>query len=208
MEWKGNQTVIGPWIRPWSNVASTGCGGRGQEQERTTSEWVSGRRHLRQDSNRANGGPGIQWPSLSGQVYGLAGAQRTTVGAAPCWAPCRLALARSSPDFPLCPRPCGPTSRPTNMAESAPSSNSTPRPTAPLVSREEALANLSSPEWLLVDVRRNDYEGGAIEGSINLPAQSFALTRATLYDLCKRAGVSKIAFYCGTIQTVKARAAR
>ena len=88
------------------------------------------------------------------------------------------------------------------MTESAPSSNSTPHSTAPLVSRQEALEHLSSPDWLLVDVRRNDYEGGTIKGSINLPAQSFAMTRATLYDLCKRAGVKKVTFYCGTAYPV------
>jgi arsenical-resistance protein 2 len=72
-----------------------------------------------------------------------------------------------------------------------------PRTTAPILTREEALSNLSSPDLLIVDVRRTDYEGGTIKGSINLPAQSFYLNRAILYDLCKRAGVKKVAFYCG-----------
>ncbi|KAH7076594.1 Rhodanese-like domain-containing protein [Paraphoma chrysanthemicola] len=72
-----------------------------------------------------------------------------------------------------------------------------PRTTAPIMTREEALAALSSPDLLIVDVRRTDYEGGTIKGSINLPAHSFYLNRAVLYDLCKRAGVKKVAFYCG-----------
>ncbi|KAA8617033.1 Rhodanese domain containing protein [Pyrenophora tritici-repentis] len=72
-----------------------------------------------------------------------------------------------------------------------------PRTTAPFISPEEALSDLSSPDLLIVDVRRNDYEGGAVRGSINLPAQSFYMNRGVLYQLCKRAGVKRVAFYCG-----------
>jgi hypothetical protein len=68
---------------------------------------------------------------------------------------------------------------------------------APILSREEALSDLSSPDLLIVDVRRTDYEGGTIKGSINLPAHSFYVNRGVLYDLCKRAGVKRVAFYCG-----------
>jgi arsenical-resistance protein 2 len=76
----------------------------------------------------------------------------------------------------------------------------TPRATAPILSREEALSDLSSPDLLIVDVRRTDYEGGTIKGSINLPAHSFYMNRGVLYDLCKRAGVKRVAFYCGKLQ--------
>ena len=72
-----------------------------------------------------------------------------------------------------------------------------PRHTAPLLPREVALPNLTSPDLLIVDVRRTDYEGGTIHGSLNLPAQSFYTNRAVLYDLCKRARVKQVAFYCG-----------
>lgn len=72
-----------------------------------------------------------------------------------------------------------------------------PRTTAPIISREEALSDISSPDLLIVDVRRTDYEGGTIKGSINLPAHSFYMNRAVLYDLCKRAGIKRVAFYCG-----------
>lgn len=74
---------------------------------------------------------------------------------------------------------------------------STPQHTAPLISRDEVLSNLLSLELLLVDVRRADYEGGAIKGSLNLPAHSFHMNRGVLYDLCKRAGAKNIAFYYG-----------
>jgi arsenical-resistance protein 2 len=89
------------------------------------------------------------------------------------------------------------------MAEATKSSGSwtdafpAPRTTAPTMTREEALSALSSPHLLIVDVRRTDYEGGTIKSSINLPAHSFYMNRATLFDLCKRAGVRKVAFYCG-----------
>lgn len=72
-----------------------------------------------------------------------------------------------------------------------------PCTTAPIITREEALPNLGSSDLLLVDVRRTDFEGGTIKGSLNLPAHSFYMVRAVLFDLCKRAGVKKVAFYCG-----------
>jgi len=75
-----------------------------------------------------------------------------------------------------------------------------PQTTAPLMTREEALQlqSLNSDDLLLVDVRRTDFEGGTIKGSLNLPAHSFYMNRAVLFNLCKRAGVKKVAFYCGS----------
>ena len=52
-------------------------------------------------------------------------------------------------------------------------------------------------DFLLVDVRRTDYEGGTVESSINLPAHSFYQTRKIVYDLCRQAGIKKVIFYCG-----------
>lgn len=52
-------------------------------------------------------------------------------------------------------------------------------------------------EFLLVDTRRTDCIGGTIQGSLNIPAHSFYLMRAMLYDLCKQAGIKRIVFYCG-----------
>lgn len=86
---------------------------------------------------------------------------------------------------------------PTKAAASWSDAFPAPLATAPILSREDALPDISSPELLIVDVRRTDYEGGAIKGSINLPAHSFYLNREVLYDLCSRAGVRRIAFYCG-----------
>ncbi|KAH7123879.1 Rhodanese-like domain-containing protein [Dendryphion nanum] len=72
-----------------------------------------------------------------------------------------------------------------------------PRSEVPTLERKTALAQLSSPELLLIDVRRTDYEGGTVRGSLNIPAHSFYLNRAVLYDIVKRAGIKKVAFYCG-----------
>jgi arsenical-resistance protein 2 len=52
-------------------------------------------------------------------------------------------------------------------------------------------------DFLLVDVRRTDWEGGTIATSINLPAQSFYQTRPIVYQLCKQAGIKRVIFYCG-----------
>ncbi|KAL3423441.1 hypothetical protein PVAG01_05188 [Phlyctema vagabunda] len=52
--------------------------------------------------------------------------------------------------------------------------------------------------FLLVDVRRTDWEGGTIKTSLNLPAQSFYQSRKTLLDLCDRAGMKEVVFYCGS----------
>jgi arsenical-resistance protein 2 len=53
--------------------------------------------------------------------------------------------------------------------------------------------------FLLVDVRRTDWEGGTIKTSLNLPAQSFYQTRKTLFDLLERGGFKKVIFYCGEL---------
>lgn len=60
---------------------------------------------------------------------------------------------------------------------------------------------LASPKekrnFLLVDVRRNDWDGGTVATSINLPAQSLFQTRPVVYQLCKQAGIERVIFYCG-----------
>ncbi|KAL4961973.1 putative arsenate reductase (Arc2) [Aspergillus stella-maris] len=56
----------------------------------------------------------------------------------------------------------------------------------------------SGVNFLLVDLRRTDHEGGTIKGSLNLPAQSLYYTLPTLYTLVTSAGVKDVAFYCGS----------
>lgn len=86
-----------------------------------------------------------------------------------------------------------------------------PRSTAPIIERERLvqqfmiLGDLLNAGTLLVDVRRTDYEGGTIRGSLNLPAQSFPLQMSTLYRLCAGDGlavISRVVFYCGKSWTV------
>jgi arsenical-resistance protein 2 len=54
-------------------------------------------------------------------------------------------------------------------------------------------------DFLLVDLRRTDFEGGTIRGSLNLPAQSLYPTLGTLYSLVRKAGVRDVIFYCGML---------
>ncbi|KAL8785799.1 MAG: hypothetical protein Q9213_003177 [Squamulea squamosa] len=53
-------------------------------------------------------------------------------------------------------------------------------------------------DFILVDLRRNDHQGGTIKGSLNLPAQSLYQSLPTLYDLCLAAGVKQVIWWCGS----------
>lgn len=66
-----------------------------------------------------------------------------------------------------------------------------------LLESDEAAGKNSKRDFLLVDVRRDDWVGGTIKTSINLPAQTLYQTRPVIYQLCKQAGVKQIIFYCG-----------
>ncbi|TKA66853.1 hypothetical protein B0A55_10002 [Friedmanniomyces simplex] len=71
------------------------------------------------------------------------------------------------------------------------------------ISRQELLRLLKSDTgpgetFVLVDLRRTDYEGGTIMGSINLPAQSLHPTIPSLYSLFEAAGVNQVIWYCGS----------
>ncbi|KIW36629.1 uncharacterized protein PV06_11142 [Exophiala oligosperma] len=62
-------------------------------------------------------------------------------------------------------------------------------------------------DFLLVDLRRTDNEGGTIKGSINLPAQSLYFSLPTLLNLCQCAGVRTVIWYCGSSRGRGTRAA-
>jgi hypothetical protein len=66
-----------------------------------------------------------------------------------------------------------------------------------LIEVNAALGKNAKRDFLLVDVRRTDWEGGTIATSINLPAHTFYQTRPQVYQLVKQAGVKRIIFYCG-----------
>ena len=79
-----------------------------------------------------------------------------------------------------------------------------PRASVPGITGEELMKKFDDMDiepkprdFLLVDVRRMDWEGGTILSSLNLPAQSFYQSRKTLLDLCERAGIKQVVFYCG-----------
>ncbi|KAH6971030.1 Rhodanese-like domain-containing protein [Ilyonectria sp. MPI-CAGE-AT-0026] len=81
------------------------------------------------------------------------------------------------------------------------------------VTREELLKMLkgcdkfADRDFILVDLRRNDHEGGTIRGSINLPAQSLYPTIPTIYNMFKAAGLRKVIWYCSSSRGRGPRAA-
>ncbi|POR38854.1 Uncharacterized protein TPAR_00934 [Tolypocladium paradoxum] len=66
---------------------------------------------------------------------------------------------------------------------------------------------LAGKDYVLVDLRRADHEGGTIRGSINLPAQSLYPTIPTLYNMFKAAGLHKVVWYCSSSRGRGTRAA-
>ncbi|BAE56260.1 unnamed protein product [Aspergillus oryzae RIB40] len=78
-----------------------------------------------------------------------------------------------------------------------------PRTTAATLPRQELLQWLKEgkqpgKDFVLVDLRRADYEGGTIRGSLNLPAQSLYPTIPTLYKLLAASKVESVIWYCDT----------
>ena len=64
--------------------------------------------------------------------------------------------------------------------------------------RAMMILSMRIASMLIVDVRRTDYEGGAIRGSINVPAQGFWWNRGILYELAYKAGMEWVVFTCGS----------
>ncbi|KAF7591035.1 hypothetical protein BBP40_002053 [Aspergillus hancockii] len=78
-----------------------------------------------------------------------------------------------------------------------------PKNVAPTISRQELLqwirdGKKAGVDFILVDVRRTDFEGGTIRGSLNLPAQSLYPTIPTLYSLVSSSSVKHVIWYCGS----------
>ena len=78
-----------------------------------------------------------------------------------------------------------------------------PRSTAEVIPRDRIfrimhhIGDFLNGGPLLIDVRRTDYEGGKIRGSLNVPAQGFFMNMAVLFKLCRDAGIDRVIFYCG-----------
>ncbi|KAK0672419.1 Rhodanese-like domain-containing protein [Cercophora samala] len=96
-----------------------------------------------------------------------------------------------------------PAPAPWHAAYPAPSSQTV------FIPRDEVLSILANgrKDAVLVDLRRNDFEGGTIRGSLNLPAQSLYPTLPTVYSTLKAAGLKKVIFYCGSSSGRGSRAA-
>ncbi|KAK3346717.1 Rhodanese-like domain-containing protein [Lasiosphaeria hispida] len=79
------------------------------------------------------------------------------------------------------------------------------------MSREAVLEMMkeavAGKDYILVDLRRADHEGGTIRGSINLPAQSLHPTLSTLYTMFRAAGIRKVLWYCSSSRGRGTRAA-
>ena len=75
-----------------------------------------------------------------------------------------------------------------------------PEYTAELMPRNRALTIMSMriASMLIIDVRRTDYEGGSIRGSLNIPAHGFWWNRGILYELCYKADIEWVVFTCGS----------
>jgi len=76
----------------------------------------------------------------------------------------------------------------------------TPTLTAPLMPQRRAhqILSMRIATVLIIDVRRTDYEGGCIRGSLNIPAQGFWWNRGMLYELAYKAGMEWVVFTCGS----------
>ncbi|KAJ5678671.1 Rhodanese-like domain-containing protein [Penicillium macrosclerotiorum] len=78
-----------------------------------------------------------------------------------------------------------------------------PESVAPSLPRHELLewfqaGRKPGQDFVLVDVRRTDFEGGTIRGSINLPAHSLYPTLASVHALLASSGVHHVIWYCGS----------
>ncbi|OQE08867.1 hypothetical protein PENVUL_c008G02155 [Penicillium vulpinum] len=62
-------------------------------------------------------------------------------------------------------------------------------------------------DFVLVDLRRTDFEGGTIRGSLNLPAESLFPTVPTLYSILSQGRVANVVWYCGSSRGRGVRAA-
>ncbi|KAK4498806.1 hypothetical protein PRZ48_009316 [Zasmidium cellare] len=60
--------------------------------------------------------------------------------------------------------------------------------------RALVLQTLKIASLLIIDVRRTDYTGGCIRGSLNIPAQGFYWNRGALYELAYKADMEWVVF--------------
>ncbi|KAI9801622.1 MAG: hypothetical protein M1825_003301 [Sarcosagium campestre] len=78
-----------------------------------------------------------------------------------------------------------------------------PKTLAAVITRESLLSwmlegKVAGKDFVLVDLRRMDFEGGTIRGSVNIPAQSLYSTIPSLYTLFSTATIRNVIWYCGS----------
>ncbi|KAH8589158.1 hypothetical protein B0O99DRAFT_664703 [Bisporella sp. PMI_857] len=84
--------------------------------------------------------------------------------------------------------------------------------TVPVVTRKTLLSwtlegRRAGKNFVLVDLRRSDYEGDTIRGLVNLPAQSLHFTIPALYSLCSTTNIRTVIWYCSSSRGRGSRAA-
>ncbi|OIW32811.1 hypothetical protein CONLIGDRAFT_558176, partial [Coniochaeta ligniaria NRRL 30616] len=77
-----------------------------------------------------------------------------------------------------------------------------PKTVASPITRETVLemlhdgSRVAGKDFILVDLRRVDHEGGSIRGSINLPAHSLWPNIPTVHELFRAAGLRQVIWFC------------
>ncbi|THW63475.1 hypothetical protein D6D19_09638 [Aureobasidium pullulans] len=76
-----------------------------------------------------------------------------------------------------------------------------PKAEAAIMPRNRVMQMLSLrgvASLLIIDLRRMDFEGGCLRGSLNIPAQGFWWNRGMLYELAYKADIEWVVFTCGS----------
>ncbi|PLN76083.1 putative arsenate reductase [Aspergillus taichungensis] len=78
-----------------------------------------------------------------------------------------------------------------------------PRTTAASIPRDQLLqwmqqGRVPGKDYVVIDLRRADHEGGTIKHSLNLPAQTLYPSLPTLYEMLAAAGVKHVLWFCGS----------
>lgn len=103
-------------------------------------------------------------------------------------------MAANDEPRPVVPEEDSSASQPWHAAFPAPTLSAETMP----AQRAMMMLSLKIASVLLIDVRRTDYLGGAIRGSLNIPAQGFWWNRGMLYELAYKADIEWVVFTCGS----------
>ncbi|KAI9932661.1 hypothetical protein ASPWEDRAFT_102326 [Aspergillus wentii DTO 134E9] len=84
-----------------------------------------------------------------------------------------------------------------------------PRSTSQTIRKEQLLQWMHEgrKDYVVIDLRRTDFEGGTIRGTLNLPAQTLYPSIPTLYQVLSGGGIKAVIWYCGSCNGRGPRAA-